>query len=208
MIHARNRKIKNTFGLIFARGVFSLTHLPLHANVTLIGIVMCFFALFSSWYNVIQWDSISFNAFHINMWGIGYLILLILIGCWFVLISGRHKEHLKSRTYIAFPDHAIIIFSGIFILLSTFIAFSIIVGFKRTFGGSIEIQSSLGGVVFEIMGACCIIFGGIRQYIHRKQALLQHIYMENMSQHDEYDSYKKLLGQNAESQEKNMKLPF
>jgi len=200
--NSKNRKLKNKIHLVFNRLSFNFLHLSRASRVIGIGLIISLFSLFGNWFSIVD-NAVRGSAFSLHAGYVGYIILALLAFLFFLLLSDREKEKMKTRVHFPFSDHTMIIFSGITILLLTFVIFNSIRGFVL-FYQNITIGR---GIVFECIGAIFITLGGYIYYRERKQELLRTVYVENSQANASvFEDYEELLGRNDPDKE-NMKLP-
>jgi uncharacterized membrane protein SirB2 len=201
--NSKNRKLKNKIHMVFNRLSFNFLHLSSEARVIWIWLIISFFSLFGKWFSIVD-NTVQGNAFSLHAGYVGYIILALLTFLFFLLLSNREKEKIKTRVHFPFSDHTMIIFSGITILLLTFVVFNSIRGFVLFYQNIIIGK----GIIFECIGAIFIIFWWYVYYRGKKQELLRTVYVENnQSNASLFEDYEELLSRNDPNKE-NMTLPL
>ena len=132
-------------------------------------------------------------------------MLIILGSLATILLSNTNRERLKSKAYVIFPDHTIIMFSGIIILLMTFIVLQTVCALSII----IPNVSTGKGIVFSFIGGFFILFWGILAYRAQKKELFDKMYISNAQDlQNDLTEYEHILGKKSEKDVSNMTLPI
>ncbi|MDD2515593.1 MAG: hypothetical protein PHF46_01985 [Candidatus Gracilibacteria bacterium] len=194
------RRLKHKINLWIDRLSFNFINLGAYKKISLIGVLISFISLFLNWFNLTN-EKISGNSFSLNSGYVGFVIILFLFVCSFMLLSNNSKEKIKTKMSIFFSDYAIITFSGIVIFFLTIVIFNSLRGMIK-FTQGIEIGNA---IIFEIIGSIFMIAGGIFSYKENKKEILNRLYIENNKSMEDFEEYKDILNKTSD---KNMKLPI
>ena len=206
ILNSKNRKLKYKLHLLVDRLSFNFLNLTASQKIVFLGIILCFFSLFFTWFTV-EYDGITpYSSFNIVSWHVGYFIGLILIFLTFLILSNKNKEKLKTKTWVIFHDYTIIVFSWIIIFLLTLVIFNSIRGLT-TFSKWISIWK---WIIFEVVGSIFVLLGWVLSYREKKQEELSKIYIENskFEAQQDLEDYKDILSSPAWNNKSNMSLPI
>lgn len=190
--NSHNRKLKHKIHLLLNRLSFNFLNLSGSYKIALLGTLLMFFSLFFSWISIPSDNGIaSFHSvFSIYTGYWGWILVIILGFLSIVLLSNTNRERLKSKTYIIFPDHTIIIFSGVVFLLMSFVILQTIRGLNIV----IHDVTAEKGIIFSFIGALFVIMGGILAYRAEKRELLEKMYVANVRDaKNDLDEYEHIL---------------
>ena len=204
-INSKNRKLKYKLHLILNRLGFNFFNLSLSQKISFVGIIVSFFSLFINWFTIKYDTVLTYTAFSINAWYVGWIILVELLILLFLILSNNNKEKFKSKTNLVFHDHTIFIFFWLIIFLLTWAIFNSIKGFTLLF----QDISIWNWIIFELVGSIFIIFSGILNYREKKQEILHKIYVENnLKNNIDLEEYRDILDNKPSSDKSNMSLPI
>ena len=156
--NSHNRKLKYKLHLLIDRLSFNFLNLSTGYKTALFGNILLFLSLFFSWVLIPSetGEMSIFSAFSIHTGYIGYIFLILLIFSTLIILSNTNREKIKSRSRIIFPDHTIIIFSGVITFLLAFVILNIV----RSLNMLVSSNSTAGnGLIFAFVGSVFIIFG-------------------------------------------------
>ncbi|HRI35872.1 MAG TPA: hypothetical protein PK765_02110 [bacterium] len=212
-VNSRNRRFKQRFATTANRLSFHFFHLSNPKKIIFIGAVFAIVGLFVPWFSMTGSDSstLSYNAFSILAGYIGYIIAIGVIILFFLLLSNKNKQAVKSRIGLGFSDNACLIGIGAIILLLSFSTFQSI----RAYGIFLT-QIEIGrAVVFEIMGGILVIAGTWWKFTRERAEAMRETYVENAGAREgSLEEYRAILDRlpadtvKQRSEEANMSLPF
>jgi len=123
--NSHNRKLKYKLHLLADRLSFNFLNLTTSYKIALLGNILLFIALFFPWITIpTETEARTFSAFSVHAGFVGFIFLAVILFLVILILSNSNKEKIKSRTRIIFPDHTIIIFSGIIAFLLSFVIFN------------------------------------------------------------------------------------
>ncbi len=112
----RNKKQLFSF---FSWLQFTITHLNIYAQITLLGMILWIGSLFLPWWWETQRD-MTWNAYSTLSGGVGYIIIILLCigGC--ILLSQNKKQKIKFSMNMIYNDHTVLLCIWIcFLVLNT-----------------------------------------------------------------------------------------
>jgi UDP-N-acetylmuramyl pentapeptide phosphotransferase/UDP-N-acetylglucosamine-1-phosphate transferase len=97
-INSRNRRFKQRLATTFNRLSFHFFHLSSPKKIVFIGAAFSIVGLFVPWFSMATGTVVSsYNAFSILAGYIGYVISVCVIILFFLLLSNKNKQAVKSR---------------------------------------------------------------------------------------------------------------
>lgn len=173
-INSRNRRFKQRLVTTLNRLSFHFFHLSSPKKIIFIGAVFSIVGLFVPWFSMTD-PGTSYNAFSILAGYIGYTISVGVIILFFLLLSNKNKQAVKSRMGFGFSDNACFACIGIIILLLSFSAFQSI----RAYGIFLT-QVEIGqAVVFEVTGGILVLAGAWWKFARERAETMRETYVEN-----------------------------
>lgn len=207
-VNSHNRKLKHRIHTLLDRLSFNFLNLSGSYKVSLLGVILLGCSLLFSWASFPSDGDVikTFSAFSVYAGYIGFITLLTILFLGIIILSNTSRERIKSRTRMFFPDHTIIIFSGIIHLFMSFILLNTIRWLNILIGQNV---SAGKGLIFSFIGALFIVLGGILTYRTERKELLEKMYVSNaQDSQNELREYEHILGKKSEKDSTNMSLPI
>lgn len=131
---SRKRNLKK-ISLNFLKNInLQIFNLNLSRWITVIWASVWIFSLFLPWISIVdQNKSILNNSFNATSWNIWYIIILMLFSIIFLIFWWNYKEKMKLYSEIDIKNYLVILFSGIFIILSWIVCINFSI-WLETFG--------------------------------------------------------------------------
>lgn len=131
---SRKRNLKK-ISLNFLKNMnLQIFNLNLSRWITVIWASVWIFSLFLPWISIVdQNKSILNNSFNATSWNIWYIIILMLFSIIFLIFWWNYKEKMKLYSEIDIKNYLVILFSGIFIILSWIVCINFSI-WLETFG--------------------------------------------------------------------------
>lgn len=131
---SRKRNLKK-ISLNFLKNInLQIFNLNLSRWITVIWASVWIFSLFLPWISIVdQNKSILNNSFNATSWNIWYIIILMLFSIIFLIFWWNYKEKMKLYSEIDIKNYLVILFSGLFIILSWIVCINFSI-WLETFG--------------------------------------------------------------------------
>ena len=127
--NSHNRKLKHRIHILIDRLSFNFLNLSGGYKICLLGMIFVVVSFFFSWMLLPGENGpTALTAFNVHAGYFGWLALPILASLGLILLSNVNREKLKSKTKIFFPDHTIIIFTGVVFFLLSFVILNTVRG--------------------------------------------------------------------------------
>jgi hypothetical protein len=206
--NSHNRKLKHRVHVLLDRLSFNFLNLSGSYKIVLLGILLLVCSLFFSWASLPADGDIikTFSSFSVYAGYIGYIVVIIILVLGMIILSNTSRERIKSRTHMFFPDHTIIIFSGVITFLLSFVIFHSIRWLNILIGHDVIAGKWL---IFSFIGSFFIVIGGILTYKAERKELLEKMYVSNSQDpQNELSEYEHILWKKSEKDSSNMSLPI
>lgn len=131
---SRKRNLKK-ISLNFLKNInLQIFNLNLSRWITVIWASVWIFSLFLPWISIVdQNKSILNNSFNATSWNVWYIIIIMLFSIIFLIFWWNYKEKMKLYSEIDIKNYLVILFSGLFIILSWIVCINFSI-WLETFG--------------------------------------------------------------------------
>ncbi len=192
----RLRILKITSGLSF-----NFLHLRGSSRVAFLWQIFVGVSLLFPWFAIGEAD--TFMVFSNFLGGVGFFLVMSIIGSLILMFSNATKEILKYKLGVRVSDAAIMIFFWIFQIAALIMA----LGFVRSLAFFTKDVIFYDMPIFSIAGSILLVIGGILAYWEQKKEVLNSLYIENNPTTDvQFEEYRALL--EKWNDKSNMTLPI
>ncbi|MDD2745028.1 MAG: hypothetical protein PHU93_00665 [Candidatus Gracilibacteria bacterium] len=134
--------------------------------------------------------------------GLGFFLVLSIVGSIILMFSYSIKEILKQKLGIRVSDAAVMIFFGVFQIAILVMGLT----FIRSLSHFTKDIAFYNAPVFSVVGSILLMVGGVLAYREQKKAVLNSLYIENNPTTDaQFEEYRAILEKDSD---KNMILPI